>query len=95
MRRGSWARTPLFLADAHQQAATVVTSAAAADAVEVQYNQVGPIGCPHAAEGFPLYQYMRRRRLWGVRSTTLLPYSGFFVLVETLRAPNLCARVKP
>ena len=34
----------LFLAVAHQQAATAVTSTTSTDTVEVQYNQAGPTG---------------------------------------------------
>jgi hypothetical protein len=54
MRRGSWARVVLFLTEAHQQAATAATRTAITDAVEVQYSQAGPTGCPQAIEGFAL-----------------------------------------
>src|SRR5450756_281226 len=53
MRRGSWVRPVLFLADTHQPAAPAATSTMITNPVEVQYNQAGPTGCPHAAEGFP------------------------------------------
>src|SRR5665647_66835 len=53
MRRGSWVRAVLFLADTHQPAAPAATSTMITNTVEVQYNQAGPTGCPHAAEGFP------------------------------------------
>src|SRR5665647_1052713 len=53
MRRGSWVRAVLFLADTHQPAAPAAMSTMITNTVEVQYNQAGPTGCPHAAEGFP------------------------------------------
>jgi hypothetical protein len=52
VRRGSWARTRLCLADAHQQVAPTVMRTAITDTVEILYNQAGPTGRPHAAEGF-------------------------------------------
>ena len=59
--RGSWSREVRFLAHTHQQAATAAPRTAITDAVEAQYNQVGPTGCPQAADELPASRVRARR----------------------------------
>ena len=70
MRRASWVREVLFLIATHQQAAAVAPRTTTTDTVEVQYNQGGPRGCPHAAEGLPRSPAMAKTAAPGLISGT-------------------------